>query len=260
MLRNNLILLAVILLAFATLANAGPVGTIITVYPTLGPNYWGSPSYDAFAQNVINGILASSSSEGSGYAAYNVIGVVSPNQPIVSNFESWEGALAPGSGEYGTALYFAVHILSSELFSLSQMSFDGWDPYYGLYHWDYTSDEYATDRIGRLAGGSWITSGAGTQQVNELIYVGEFVGYEAASGTGDDQGALDEAAQCIGCCCGEFLTGQYTVTIPGATSFSGDAAVPVGGEACDVPEPGTAAIAAMGLAALMLVRRRRAGV
>jgi hypothetical protein len=71
MLRNKWFALPVILLAFVMFANAGPY--TINVYATLGPNFSGSPSYNTFASNVIAGVQGSSTSGGSGPAAYNFI-------------------------------------------------------------------------------------------------------------------------------------------------------------------------------------------
>ncbi len=258
MIRNPWMALPVLLLALATLANAGPY--TITVYPTLGPNYWASPSYNAFVDNVINGILTNSSSVGSGYSAYNVISTVSPNQPIVSNFESWQGTLAPGSGEYGTDLYFAVHIVADPgyLFTLADLTYhetrpDGSDTF------DYAGFTFWNDLVGYNGTTVYNTDQPGDDTLiplTELIYVGEFLGYTAASGTGDDQGALNAAASCLGCCCGQSITGQYTLTIDSAPAGSGQASVLIGGDACEVPEPGTMALAGLGAIVLLAMRRR----
>ncbi len=182
--------MTVVLLAFAMFANAQSPYTI-DVLATLGPNYFGSPSYDTFAANVIAGIQNGDTSGGSGPTAFNfisnssgLIGTIAPNQPIVSSFESWQGtAPGPYAGETGTRLYFALHITAANdaLFSLSQLSYSETDPpdLYPTetYGFSYSGSDYATDLVGRQ-GATWIDSGAGTQLVSELIYVGEFVGWE----------------------------------------------------------------------------------
>ncbi len=258
MIRNKWMALPVLLLALATLANAGPYS--ITVLPTLGPNYWASPSYNAFVDNVINGILSNSASVGSGYSAYNVIGTVAPNQPIVSNFESWQGTVAPGSGEYGTELYFAVHIVADPgyLFTLADLTYNETRPD-GTYSYNYAGSSFGFDRVGFAGATVYDTDQAGDDSLiplTELIYVGEFIGYEPSVYTGNDQADLDQAASCIGCCCGQSITGQYSLAIDSAPAGSGQASVLIGGDACEVPEPGTMALAGLGALVLLAMRRR----
>jgi hypothetical protein len=267
MLRSKWIALPLILLVFAMFANAGSY--TVDVYATLGPNYYGSPSYDTFVDNVIGAVRANQSSAGSGAAAYNVINQAAPNQFLVSTFYSWQGT-APGAyaGEYGTDLYFVLHIKATDAqFSLSQVSYHETEPFFPIpidYSYNHVTDTYANDLRGYVGGVLTYSSGElGTLPVDELIYVGEFIGIEPNSYTGNDQADLDAAAANLKGCCGSTITGEYTLAIPvigveGVYALYYDQAdVLIGPDGCDIPEPGTIAFAAMGFAAMLLVRRKR---
>jgi len=259
MLGNKWILLAVALLASAMLASAQSPYTI-DVFATLGPNYWGSASYNDFATNVVNAVKSGNTSGGSGAAALQGITTVDPNQPIVSTFNSWQGS-APGpyTGEMGTSLYFVLHITSSEpFFSLSQLAYDGLTPGETAVHYTYESFSYSFDLTG-YDGSNWITSGDATTMVNELIYVGEFVGWNPIS-AGSDQADLDARKAYIAGYAGQYITGTYSLlsaVSPDTASplASGSSAVQIEGDT-GVPEPSTIALAGLGFAALLLARRR----
>jgi hypothetical protein len=98
--------------------------------------------------------------------------------------------------------------------------------------------------------------------VDEIVYVGEFLGLEPNPYTADPQADLDAVAANLAGCCGQYITGQYTLTVPiggaagvGFLTYSDQADVLIGGD-CDIPEPGTIALAAMGFAALLFARRK----
>jgi hypothetical protein len=160
----------------------------------------------------------------------------------------------------GTRLYFALHITAAgdAPFSLSQVSYSETDPpdVYPTetYGFDYSGSSYASDLIGRTGAtwGTFINSGAGTQMVSELIYVGEAIGWEPNPYTGSNQADLNGVRDYLAGFAGQYITGTYFAT--GAPSISGRADVQF--ESGGVPEPGTIALAAMGLAAMLFVRRK----
>jgi len=260
MLRNKWIVLPVVLFAFAMLASAQSPSYTIDVFATLGPNYWGSSSYDAFATNVIDAVKNGNTNGGSGAAALQSITAVDPNQPIVSTFNSWQGT-APGAyaGELGTSLYFVLHITSSEpFFSLSQLVYDGTQPGASPVHYTYEGMSYAADLTG-FDGSDWITSGDPTTMVNELIYVGEFMAWEPDPYTGNDQADLNTVRAEVAGYAGQYITGKYRLmggSIAPMVLGSDQADVLINGDS-GVPEPGTIALAGLGLAALVFARRKR---
>jgi len=263
MLRNKWIVLPLILLAFAMFAYAGP---IITVTGALGPNYnGGGAPYNTFAADVITAVKAGNQLVGGG--TYTPISVMAPNQPILSgDFESWEGTVSPGSGLYGTGLYFVLHIMNESqvdpTFTLPQLSYVETDPpdIFPTATYSYASySNFSGDLIGRCTaavgcggGGDWMTSGS--DPVTELIYVGEMMGWAAAGGSG--QAGLDTVRDYLAAnYLGLYVTGKYSLgTVRTDEIISGQAAVQFEN---GVPEPGTIALAAMGFAAMLFVRRKR---
>jgi hypothetical protein len=257
MLRNKWIALPLVLLAFAMFANAGPY--TITVTGALGPNYSGGGTpYDTFAADVITAVQAGNQLVGGG--TYSPVSVIYPNQPIVSNFESWQGTVDPGSGVYGTGLYFVLHITAPDApFTLSQLRYDETDPPDVFPTATYSFGSYSgfsSDLLG-WNGSEWITSGDASTPVTGLIYVGEMVGWAAANDSG--QAGLDAVRDYLAGFAGMYVTGKYTLVSAG--SFPGDAGPLASGQADvqfeGIPEPGTIALAAMGLAAMLFVRRKR---
>ena len=105
-----------------------PVGPTITVIPTLGPDFFTSGNFDAWAANVITG-LRTNTTPGSGVTQYNplangatlngnefIISDGSTTTPVYAPFPSWQGMANPtGSfaAELGTVLYFSVKIIDS---------------------------------------------------------------------------------------------------------------------------------------------------
>jgi len=110
---------------------AGPiVGPSLIVYPAIGPNEFGSPSwalYQATAVTAIGNDVLTGGIPGTP-AYYQVISVVTPGQIIVSSFPSWAGSASPTgpfANELGSRLLWGLHILGNDTeFYLTGLSND----------------------------------------------------------------------------------------------------------------------------------------
>lgn len=262
MIRKKWFALPMVLLAFAMFANASP---IMNVYATLGPSALGA-SYGNFVNNVVSAMQSGTPllSTGAGAATYSPISMIAPNQPIESNFPSWQGT-TPGlyAGEVGTDLYFVLHIkdAAGATFSLSQLSWLGTSPNAPNDSYSYGSpnnDTYDNHRRGYVGGVCTDCSGQpGTTPVDELIYVGVSNFYPVSSYTGNNQADLNVIRDGLAAfAAGQYITGTYTLVFDNGASISNSAAVQFEGGG-GIPEPGTIALAATGLAAMLFVRRKR---
>ena len=256
-------------------------GISLSVFPSLAPNAFGSPSYTPWENNALSALISGSSTSGDPTlpSFYQQI----PNGAnipvwIASEFPSWHLLANPGTafgpayaGELGNRLYFNLHIVGNgQQFSISQLRFQatstdvnnflGFNVNAGTYN--YTSAfvglNYGPDGIKGTGDDFFVTSGLNTQLVNELFARGS--GNAPAVMNSDpgvtNQDKIDNALANIP---SNFIfNGSYTLSTDGG-DVNGSAFVVVG-----VPEPATIALSGLGGTALACVcvsqwkkRRRR---
>jgi hypothetical protein len=235
---------------------------IITVTPVLGPDYWTSSNFDAWAANVITG-MQTGLPQGSGVTAYTPLSngaVLTGNEFIESDsggFTSWMGMANPtGSfaNEYGTAMYFSVSVIDSEgVASFSLNDLEVYETYLGQsFGWSLVGGTYRPTLVGITQDGSVLNNGeAGDALVKEIWYVGVgFVQPLDPSGTGTNQQKLDYTLAGV-----QSLQDKTTEVCYAVGKTSSCASVEIGGD--QVPEPGTIVLMGAGLAGLALLRRRK---
>lgn len=278
--KSGLLLCAFALFGFVKASNAD---ITVEVFPAYAPNGTGlitplSPSWNEYTSNAIAGIDAGGVNTGTGPdrnadpAYYELVsGVISPSELIYTSFNSWRGIAANNpaftgviTGEFGNRVHFGTKISATDgmEFALNDVAweldsdddtdfFDQSGMLSGNYSATRVGLNYGTDGIKGTADDVTITSGAGTQLVNELTYVGVGDGFESDNtGAPTDQDDINATLALIfgGCeSCEVNLTGTYTV----------DGASGSGGITLFIPEPSTMALATFGILAIGMIRRRR---
>lgn len=262
---------------FVVVSLAGPVlgqqdPVTISVIPTLAPNAFGSPSWDAWNANAIYALENGLSSYGDPasptyYSAAPLTLPVSDN--VVTNFPSWLGQANPSgnfAGEYGNRLTFGLVVDGNgSLISISELGFSSvsTDPYDTLgagFSYAAGSYDYSDSYVGVIWGqdgnpNTYVTSGPNTQLVNEIIGRGSGNAWEAL--TGDplywpgptEQDMIGQVGSAYDLPSNFSFTGTYTL---------GDAQGSATVDFVNVPDAIPAAECFAGaLAALATVRRRR---
>ena len=216
------------LLAAAMSANAAI--TTIQVTPSSGPNGYGSPNYSGYAGNAIyaleNGLASYGNPSSPSY--YNQApAVMSVLNNIVTGFASWNGVANPSgayASELGNRLLFGLDVKGNgNKISIDQLSFvmsstDGntLGYSYGLGSYGYSSQyvgwNYGADGIRGTADDVFITSGAASQQVDELVGRGSGNAWAVYEGDypGTLQDEINQAAAALGTSPIDF-TGTYTL-------------------------------------------------
>lgn len=248
---------------------------LVEVVASSAPNFLSSPSWSDYATAAVfslengAGNIGDRNTDPTAYEQFSDGMLISSNEMIVSNFASWRGQAnppAPFNLERGNRLHFGLHILGDGTmqFNMDQVEYEiTSDDGNSLgFSGDLSGDNYSTVRVGidwgadRMKGGgddTTITSGPGTQLVDEFIYVGVGNAWDASTQPGpSDQDKLDQVRQSLFPDYPITVTGIYRLNDGGGNTLAtGSTFVVV------VPEPGAAVL----LAGLVLsgfgFRRRR---
>lgn len=184
-------LLIAICAPLSVVAQSGPV--TMGVYPSSAPNVYGSPSYDGWAANAVYAIennLATTGSAALPTYYYRLL-FMDDRDNIVTGFPSWKGHADPGAvfgasfaSELGNRATFGVHIrgngIKVKLSNLSRVMHSS-DPENTFgYVSNYSAASYSTRAVGidyvdGIRGNGddvRITSGPGTQAVDEIVFAG----------------------------------------------------------------------------------------
>ncbi len=248
---------------------------MIDVVASSAPNFFGSPSWTDYAAAAVfslengAGSVGDRNTDPTAYEPFADGMFISANEMIVSNFASWRGQAnppAPFDQERGNRLHFGLHILGDGTmqFSMSQVEYEiASDDGNSLgFAGDLSSSSYSIVRVGidwggdRMKGGGddmVITSGPGTQLVDEFVYVGVGNAWDASNEAGpSDQEKLDQVRQSLFPDYPITVTGTYRLNDGGGNTLAtGSTFVVV------VPEPGTFAFALGFAGSILAVRRRR---
>lgn len=251
----------------------GQQAPTIVVTPTVAPNGFGSPNWNNWVINSINAQYFDQPTYGTPgtpdyYAAQAV--VTDRRQVIVTGYNSWLGDANPTglfAGEFGNRMHFGVHIMGNgSKFAIADMKFDATstgdgnglafgassDAGYDFGGYGYSSSYVGVDYVDGIRGNGndvLITGGANTQLVDELVGRGSGNSYDSyltdPGATNQDKlnGVAWDPAKAW-----TTFTGVYTLR-----GFGND--IIGAGTIAAVPEPAT--MAALGLGALALLRKRR---
>lgn len=247
---------------------------VMTVIASSAPNFFGSPSWADYATNAIFSLENDSGNIGdrdvtpTAYEQFSTGQAISINELIVSSFASWRGIAnpaAPFDQENGNRLHFGLHVLGdgSQQFSMSLIEYEiTSDDGNSLgFAGDLNGSNYSTVRVGidwgadRVKGGgddTVITSGAGTQLVDEFMYVGVGNAFDASGKPGPtDQEKLDQTRQEVAPSFPIIVTGTYRLTDGvGGIVATGTTFVQI------VPEPSTSGLL-LAVASMTFIWRRR---
>ena len=250
-----------ILSIFCLVASAD---SISSVYVSLGPIPVPGTSYPGYTTNAQTAVGSGGGNIGNintSPTAYNTVtNITSADLTFDTDFNNWRGTANPPSpfnNELGTAVYFSVVLKAlpgTNGISLSQITYTESDtdtvfPNYFGFAGSFAASSYGADKVGILADGTIVTSGAGSQFVNEIILTDVGVGFDATGQyAGTPQEQLDQAVE------DENTLGSYAIN----TCFydDTDGLSTCGSVNVNTPEPDTLAFIGLGLAVFLLRRSR----
>ena len=267
-------LMVVVVLSCSGMGQAAPIPPTISVFTTLAPNAFGSPSFPGWQSNAVNAMMNGAVPTGTvGTPEYfQTQGNVLASWISVTSFPSWMGTADPGTvfgpgfaAELGNRGTFPLFVDGNGgQFSISQLGFSAVssDPGNVLgFSFGTGSYNYGPGYVGIQFGGNGvlgggddilITGGLNTQLVDALAGRGSGNALWPC-GPGDlspcstipeKQAAINAMTAILG---GETFTGTYTLGgVSGSATFNVAA----------VPEPATFAVMGLGLLGLLLAKRR----
>ena len=263
------------LVSFALLSSAARAEVVMDVYASPAPNFSASPSWNGYLANALNSLennLGNIGDRNLDPTAYEILpdgSGIGAEEIIVSSFNSWRGIANPSSpfaNEFGNRIHFGVHIVGdgSMRFRLEDLSFEmsssDTDNLLG-FSGNFAGGSYSGTRIGidygadMMKGGgddTIINSGAATQFVDELVYVGVGNALDASPFTGSDQDRINQILSQIQSETKFDFTGAYSLSDSTGSSIlaAGSTTITV------IPEP-TAFFALMVVSCAVSSRRRR---
>lgn len=167
--------------------------TISSVYVSLGPVPGVSSSYGGYTTNAQSGVQNGGTTTGSaGPTQFSTVTTITnADLNFDTDFNNWKSVanpLAPYDNEFGTIAFYSVVLkaapgvngIALDDISYTENSTDAGD--YFTYACSFGSSacgntDYSSDAVGVLANGTKVTSGAGTQDVNEIIITGVGLGF-----------------------------------------------------------------------------------
>src|SRR5581483_10438616 len=178
--------------AVLTLVPAFADSVTVTVYPSIAPNIYGSPSWAGYLANAMTSLEAGSGPTGNPATdptAYYTVNQIWANANVATDFPSWGGNASPTgafANELGNRLHFGLVIQGhGTQFSLSNLAFamhsDDPNDIFGWVDSFNSSDVYSATRVGYITGTGFVTSGSATQLVDALYYVGVGLAAPASS-------------------------------------------------------------------------------
>lgn len=274
------IVCAVLMCLFCNSAFGGTIGAVsgtvngwqYWITPSVGPNYFGSPSLGTWQGNALTSLKANDGSQGNSLfpSYYSVAGGTVPDTSIIATpYKSWLGVADPTgnfAGEDGNEIYFGLHVIapSGTTFSITQLSVtvtstDGLVPLNPLGCSPPGTGYFggACFTAGTLTSYNSYTQGwigsteytSGTTPVSELAYEGVGMAINGAGYTGTDaQQMAAVTSDAWGALGNDVIQVCYSIS---GTNFNACAT-----EDTATPEPATGGLLSLGLACAWVFGKR----